>query len=724
MGNPNYENKDESSVQEAHPSHRLMELQQELQNEQYEKPESEIPPKTDVENMSAGKHNSINDIKRKGILSSVSVRINGSISLMIFVIIIIAGVSLVSLGRMTVFINEATVFVQYSEEMKTRTHEILLDQKEFLQTENTRELTEISRSLVRLREILKKSVKLAQDAELRSGITISSDFADIERFIGDYEDQSKSQSETIIQARKNIKKVIKDETDVKELLLTEIEKNYLLIEQIMDEFWIGIKQKEDSNSIDADTVQKLGEIRAGLLNVRIFVSEFANTQSHIAAENARSMIQMIEDSLADVHSSEKIISGMNQIKLNIRKYKNIFNGSVENIAKANLLKKEMDARIGQQKQNLIEVGNSLLRKLNSVSNRNWVLVDKYKREMEKIRSETVMLMYLVSGIGIITGIFVLIFVPRPVTRGISRLTEGASEIAAGNLINPITSSNTDEIGDLARVMEMMRQNIRYLVKQVANVSISISSIVNELMGTANQQNASIAETSSQVGQISSSVNELSSSLAELNQSLLSVEQFVAASNEKSRESVEQAQIALGGMTNISQANAGASERIQILREKIDEISKVLLVISEVADQTNMLSLNASIEATKAGEAGKGFTVVAGEIRRLADRSLLAAQNINDNVRDIQRAAESAVMSMQKSSEEIRVGSESVNISVSNLKAIDGNVSRISVQTSDMTNVISQQAEVAKVVAGLCNRFLPLLTYPPRQPGRLSRQSEI
>lgn len=303
----------------------------------------------------------------------------------------------------------------------------------------------------------------------------------------------------------------------------------------------------------------------------------------------------------------------------------------------------------------------------------------------------------IALLGGLIGILVLVFVPRPIIATVRELLTASSTIASGNLTQPIASNSRDELGALADQMEQMRQNLLTLISEVSGAVLNTSSLSNEIMASTNQQGSSSTEMAAQVNQVKSSVNEQVSSMTEMNQSLEGISQFAQSSTEKSSDSVEQAQIALEGMDNIAKANEGASQRIQLLREKIEEISKVLTVISEVADQTNLLSLNASIESTKAGESGKGFSVVAGEIRRLADRSLLAAQNINDIVHDIQRASESAVMSMQKSSEEIRVGSESVTNTVTNLREIVNNVAQISNQTEDMTRVVGQQTEASRMI---------------------------
>ena len=392
---------------------------------------------------------------------------------------------------------------------------------------------------------------------------------------------------------------------------------------------------------------------------------------------------------------EKTLLGITQTKAHVKEYLTILKKYIVQVKKSAEEQRNIRNQITLHKKNLSEDGNKLLKSLRIVTDSNWNIVEDYRRQMDAVYESNSYILIVMAAISLLLCSCILLFIPRPITTTVSDLVASSSEIARGNLQNRVEPKSNDELGTLAYMMEKMRGSLLRLISQISEAAINMSTMTNQVVASATQQSSSSSEISAQINQLTASVNEQLASMSELRQSLSGVSEFTQNSTSKAQQSVDKAQIALSGMNRISSANTQVSERIQLLREKIEEVSKVLTVISEVADQTNMLSLNASIEATKAGEAGKGFTVVANEVRRLADRSMMAARNVNDIVREVQRAAESAVMSMQKSSEEIRVGSEAVNTSVTNLSEIASNMDQISQQTQTMFTVISQQTDTFK-----------------------------
>jgi methyl-accepting chemotaxis protein WspA len=154
---------------------------------------------------------------------------------------------------------------------------------------------------------------------------------------------------------------------------------------------------------------------------------------------------------------------------------------------------------------------------------------------------------------------------------------------------------------------------------------------------------------------------------------------------------------MASMDAIGTSTRQTAERIKALNDKMDDINEAVSTISMVADQTTLLSLNASIEANKAGEMGKGFSVVAQEIRRLSDRSIDSAGNISGMVRDIQRATESSALAMDKSSEEIHHGVALVGDSSQALAAIHSAMERIQEQMTMILESVRAQAESARMV---------------------------
>jgi methyl-accepting chemotaxis protein WspA len=282
---------------------------------------------------------------------------------------------------------------------------------------------------------------------------------------------------------------------------------------------------------------------------------------------------------------------------------------------------------------------------------------------------------------------------------------GSQRIARGELRTPVEVNSRDELGVLADTFNDMRENLLSLVQRIQRSAVQLSSSINEMQAAATEQAASASQQASAVNQLSSSLNEMSQSAATLvyssesaGSSVDGIGGIVAGNNQKS------AQI-MSSMDAIGNSTAQTAERIKSLNDKMDDINEAVSTISMVADQTTLLSLNASIEANKAGEMGKGFSVVAHEIRRLSDRSIDSASNINAMVRDIQRATESSALAMDKSSEEIRHGVALVGESIDSLGAIDEAMERIQEQTRMIVDSVRAQAESSRMVQTTATEML-------------------
>jgi methyl-accepting chemotaxis protein len=308
--------------------------------------------------------------------------------------------------------------------------------------------------------------------------------------------------------------------------------------------------------------------------------------------------------------------------------------------------------------------------------------------------------WLVGGaaaLGFLVGVLVLLTVPRPIVAAIEALMAGAQRIARGNLVDAVEVTSRDELGALADSFNQMRENLLALVQRIQRASVQLSSSINQIQAAATEQAASSAEQASAVNELSASLNEMSQSAATLvssadnvGRNVNEIAAIVTDSNHKARQM-------MASMDAIGSSTRQTAERIKALNDKMDDINEAVATISMVADQTTLLSLNASIEANKAGEMGKGFSVVAQEIRRLSDRSIDSAGNISGMVRDIQRATESSALAMDKSSEEIHHGVALVGDSSQALAAIHESMERIQEQMDMILESVRAQAESSRMV---------------------------
>jgi len=215
----------------------------------------------------------------------------------------------------------------------------------------------------------------------------------------------------------------------------------------------------------------------------------------------------------------------------------------------------------------------------------------------------------------------------------------------------------------------MTDELTALVSQAQKSSARVATSVTEIAATARQQQATAAETAATTTEIGATSREIHATSRDLVRTMNEVS--VVSEQTSALAGSGQAGLTRMGdtMQNVMDAAGSVSAKLAILNEKAGNINQVVTTITKVADQTNLLSLNAAIEAEKAGEHGRGFSVVATEIRRLADQTAVATYDIEVMVKEIQSAVAAGVMGMDKFSDQVRRGMQDVQTAGSQLSQI-------------------------------------------------------
>lgn len=216
-------------------------------------------------------------------------------------------------------------------------------------------------------------------------------------------------------------------------------------------------------------------------------------------------------------------------------------------------------------------------------------------------------------------------------------------------------SADDSIAQVADGVKTMLQNLNTLVKQVQVSGIQVTSSAMQISANAMEHEATVAEQAASTNQIMSTVTEISATGKELLHTMREVKKVVQNTSNSATDGQNALLSMEKTMGKMQFATDSISSKLAVLSEKADNINTVVTTINRVADQTNLLSLNAAIEAEKAGEYGRGFSVVATEIRRLADQTAVATWDIEQMVKEMLSAVSAGVMSMDKFSEEVSQG---------------------------------------------------------------------
>lgn len=258
----------------------------------------------------------------------------------------------------------------------------------------------------------------------------------------------------------------------------------------------------------------------------------------------------------------------------------------------------------------------------------------------------------------------------------------ADRVAAGDLRGQIEILSQDDFGRLMNALQVMVDNLAKLVRRVQESGIQLTSSSTEIAATSREQEATLSEQAASTNEIMATATEIAQTTAQLVATMNQVQQIARVTADTAAASQAELNRMESALAQLTQATAVIANRLQVLNEKAANINSVVTTISKVADQTNLLSLNAAIEAEKAGEYGVGFAVVATEIRRLADQTAVATWDIEQMIKEVQSAISASVNGVDQFTRDIQKGSE-------DLRRVAGGLGQMTQQVQTLNPSFSQ-----------------------------------
>jgi methyl-accepting chemotaxis protein len=287
---------------------------------------------------------------------------------------------------------------------------------------------------------------------------------------------------------------------------------------------------------------------------------------------------------------------------------------------------------------------------------------------------------------------------RSMDRGMKYLQQALARVAAGDLNTRVAFAHDNEFGDMARHLESTLESLRGMVADMTQAARTVTreadllaETVTHVEQSSRSQSLAAAETASAVQQIAVSIEQVTQNARES----LAISNAGSALCEGGKHVATQA---ASEMEGISEAVAESSRLIAALNNRSGEISKITLVIKDIADQTNLLALNAAIEAARAGEQGRGFAVVADEVRKLAERTTQATIEINLMVRGIQADTRTSMAVMENSRIKVSEGVALANQATNSLSAIDAGAKRTAQSIGEIASATHEQHGASQNIA--------------------------
>lgn len=327
------------------------------------------------------------------------------------------------------------------------------------------------------------------------------------------------------------------------------------------------------------------------------------------------------------------------------------------VLQKNLLDKK--GKIAERILSLEKSLNPIKTELQSLNDFSVYTRAKVMESADFYQSLTLGLMVFFGILGIIVIVCAGHYITGRIIKPVDKLIDFAGAVAEGDLTAEIVKDNEDEIGELVAKLSEMIHGLNMLIGQVQRSGIQVTSSATELSATSKQQEAVMKTQLESTNYVVGAVGEISDVSGELVETV----QKVAAMSEQTAAFATSGQTDLShmedAMRHMENASKSISGKLEAINDKAANITSVVTTITKVADQTNLLSLNAAIEAEKAGEYGRGFTVVAREIRRLADQTAVATLDIDQMVQEMQSAVSAGVMEMDAFIAEVQKSAENV-----------------------------------------------------------------
>ena len=327
-------------------------------------------------------------------------------------------------------------------------------------------------------------------------------------------------------------------------------------------------------------------------------------------------------------------------------------------------------------------------------------VDAAKKEHEQVVKTTGIIRIAAIAtivIGLALSIVLGLIITRSVNCGVRELAITAKKLANGELTARVNWDSTDELGDVGRAFNQMTTEFSSLISQVRQSADQVATAAAMQASTAEKVSAISDNQTQQAAIAASSIENLNSAVKEIAQK---TDNVVTSANDASVMAGEGQQVVNKAVLGIQQVAITVSESAQLmvaLGKRSDEIGQIVNVIKDIAEQTNLLALNAAIEAARAGEQGRGFAVVADEVRKLAERTATATSEISKMISAIQSETGNAVTTMEKGSSQVSDGVALANQAGQSLQNINSSVKRVVAMIEQISEATRSQSEATNEI---------------------------
>ena len=296
----------------------------------------------------------------------------------------------------------------------------------------------------------------------------------------------------------------------------------------------------------------------------------------------------------------------------------------------------------------------------------------------------------------IAALLIASLIARPIRAMVDRLKDIAE--GEGDLTQRVDENRKDELGELGKWFNKFVDRVHDIIAEVMGSARDVASASTQIAASSEEMSTGMTEQSEQVRQIAAAIEEMSASITEVAQKSKDAADKAETSGQTAARGGEVVKQTVTGMNSISDAVSASAASVRALGQRGEQIGQVIDVINDIADQTNLLALNAAIEAARAGEHGRGFAVVADEVRQLADRTTKATEEVAESITAIQNETQQAVGRMESGTQEVQEGVELAGQAGDSLREIVGGAKDVASVVQSIAAAAEQQASASEEVS--------------------------
>ena len=335
-----------------------------------------------------------------------------------------------------------------------------------------------------------------------------------------------------------------------------------------------------------------------------------------------------------------------------------------------------------------EAVKSVVADCNEVEAREDKLVQDQINAEYRTEAQANRITLLLVASGVFLGIFTSVLIVRSISHGLAGMLRMIQEVSAKNLsVEDVEILSGDEIGKAGIALNGMRSSLREMVRSIASTAEQLAAASEQISSGARQSAETARVQADQSRHVATAMGEMSATVQQVSEDSQTASDSSHRAAQAAHQGGQVVKEALDTMRRIAESSGTVAARITKLGSSSEQIGAIVAVIDEIADQTNLLALNAAIEAARAGEQGRGFAVVADEVRKLAERTTKATKEIATMIESIQAEAKSAVEAIESGSHEVEIGVEKTTASGAALQEII----RMSEQVGDLISHIATAA---------------------------------